>query len=170
MPIDFSARPNVLPWPPLMFLLAFVAAIGLGLVVPLRLDLPGAARAIGRVLIVGGLVLYGWGVVTMIRAKTNMMPNRAADWLVDWGAFAVSRHPIYVGGAIAFLGLGVAANDGWVCLAALVVALAIDRFGMVREEAHLAARFGDAWTRYAAHTPRWLGRSSLERVRGRRKT
>jgi protein-S-isoprenylcysteine O-methyltransferase Ste14 len=166
MPIDFSARPNVLPWPPLMFLLAFIAAIGLGAIVPLRLDLPGAVRAIGVVLIVGGLALYGWGVVTMTRAKTNMMPNRAADRLVNWGAFAVSRHPIYVGGAIAFLGLGVAANHGWICLAALVVALAIDRFGMAREEAHLAARFGDDWTRYAVRTPRWLGPGSLRLVRG----
>ena len=170
MPIDFNARPNVLPWPPLAFLVAFILAIGLGVVVPLRLDLPGVVRAIGVVLVVGGLALYGWGAATMIRAKTNMMPNRAADRLVDWGAFAVSRHPIYVGGAIAFLGLGFAANDGWICLAALVVALAIDRFGMAREEAHLAARFVDAWTRYAARTPRWLGRGSLELLRGRSKT
>jgi protein-S-isoprenylcysteine O-methyltransferase Ste14 len=144
-----------------VFLLAFIAAVGLGLVVPLRLDLPVVVRVIGVVLIVGGLTLYAWGAATMIRAKTNLMPNRAADRLVDWGAFALSRHPIYVGGAIAFLGLGVAANHGWICLAALVVALAIDRFGMAREEAHLAARFGDAWTRYAARTPRWLGRGSL---------
>ena len=170
MPIDFDARPNVLPWPPLMFLLAFIAAIALGAIVPLRLDLPNVGRAIGVALIVGGLALYGWGAATMIRAKTNMMPNRAAGQLVDWGAFAVSRHPIYVGGAIAFLGLGVAANHGWICLAALAVALAIDRFGMAREEAHLAARFGDAWTLYAAHTPRWLGTGSLIIVRGRRKT
>jgi protein-S-isoprenylcysteine O-methyltransferase Ste14 len=104
----------------------------------------------------------------MGRAKTNMMPNRAADRLVDWGAFVVSRHPIYVGGAIAFVGLGVAANRGWICLAALVVALAIDRLGMEREEAHLAARFGAEWTRYAARTPRWLGLGSLYAVRGGR--
>ena len=170
MPIDFNARPNVLPWPPLMFLLGFVAAIALGAIVPLRLDLPGVVRAIGVVLIVGGLALYGWGVVTMRRAKTNMMPNRAASQLVDWGAFAVSRHPIYVGGAIAFLGLGVAANRGWICLAALVVALAIDRFGMAREEAHMAARFGAEWPRYAARTPRWLGPGSLGLARGRGET
>jgi protein-S-isoprenylcysteine O-methyltransferase Ste14 len=170
MPIDFSARPNVLPWPPLMFLLAFIVAIALDFIAPLRLDLPGVVRAIGAVLIVGGLALYVWGVVTMSRAKTNMMPNRAASQLVDWGALAVSRHPIYVGGAIAFIGLGVAANHGWICLAALVVALAIDRFGMAREDAHMAARFGDTWTRYAARTPRWLGPGSLSLLRGRSKT
>ncbi len=170
MPIDFNARPNVLPWPPLMFLIAFIAAIALGAVVPLHLNLPGAVRAIGVVLIVGGLALYGWGVATMMRAKTNILPNRAASQLVDWGALAVSRHPIYVGGAIAFLGLGVAANRGWICLAALVVALAIDRFGMAREDAHMAARFGDAWTRYAARTPRWLGPGSLRFIRRRNET
>jgi protein-S-isoprenylcysteine O-methyltransferase Ste14 len=167
MPIDFSAKPNVLPWPPLMALIAFVAAIALDFIIPLHLDLPSAVRAIGAVLIVGGLALYGWGVATMTRAKTNMLPNRAAGRLVDWGALAVSRHPIYVGGAIAFLGLGVAANHGWICVAALAFALAIDRFGMAREEAHMAARFGAEWTRYAARTPRWLGRGSLRVIRGR---
>ncbi len=170
MPIDFSARPNVLPWPPLTFLIAFIVAIALGLVAPLRLDLPGVVRAIGVVLIVGGLALYVWGVATMSRAKTNMMPNRAAGQLVDWGAFAVSRHPIYVGGAIALLGLGVALSHAWICLAAFAVAAAIERLGIEREEAHLAARFGDAWTRYAARTPRWLGSGSLGFARRRGET
>jgi protein-S-isoprenylcysteine O-methyltransferase Ste14 len=168
MPIDFAARPNVWPWAPLMFLVAFVAAIALGAVVPLPLDLPGLARAIGVVLIVAGVALYGWGVVAMVRAKTNLLPTRAADRLVDWGPFAISRHPIYVGGAVAFLGLGVAASHAWLCLAALVVIGALERFAIAREEAHLAARFGDAWTRYAARTPRWLGPDSLRFIRDRR--
>jgi protein-S-isoprenylcysteine O-methyltransferase Ste14 len=170
MPIDFSARPNALPWPPLMFLLAFIAAIALGFIVPLRLDLPGVARAIGVVLIVCCLALYAWGAETMRRAKTNLLPHCAAGRLVDWGAFAVSRHPIYVGATIAFFGLGVAANHAWICLAALVLALAIDRIGMAREDAHMAARFGAEWARYASRTPRWLGPSSLNVLRGRRET
>jgi protein-S-isoprenylcysteine O-methyltransferase Ste14 len=170
MPIDFNARPNVLPWPPLTFLIAFILAIALGFIAPLRFDLPGVVRAIGVVLIVGGLALYVWGVATMVRAKTNMMPNRAASQLVDWGAFAVSRHPIYVGGAIAFLGLGVAVSDAWICLAAFAVAAAIERLGIGREETHLAARFGAEWARYAARTPRWLGPGSLGAMGGRRET
>jgi protein-S-isoprenylcysteine O-methyltransferase Ste14 len=161
MPIDFAVRPNAWPWPPLAFLVAFVVAIALGAVVPLPLDLPGFVRAIGVVLIVAGLALYGWGVAAMVRAKTNLLPTRAADRLVDWGPFAISRHPIYVGGAIAFLGLGVAGSDAWICLAAFAVAAAIEWLGIEREEAHLAARFGDEWTRYAARTPRWLGPGSL---------
>ena len=102
-----------------------------------------------------------WGAVTMRRAKTNMAAEPRRRPARRLGAFAISRHPIYVGGAIAFLGLGVAASHAWICLAALVVARAIERFGIAREEAHLAARFGDAWTRYAARTPRWLGPGSL---------
>jgi protein-S-isoprenylcysteine O-methyltransferase Ste14 len=170
MPIDFAVRPNAWPWPPLMFLIAFIVAIALGAFVPLPLHLPGFVRAIGMILIAAGLVLYGWGVAAMVRAKTNLLPTRAADRLVDWGPFAISRHPIYVGGAIAFLGLGVAASRAWICLAALVVIVALERFAIAREEAHLATRFGDAWARYATRTPRWLGRDSLGVIRGRRKT
>jgi len=32
----------------------------------------------------------------------------------------------------------------------------VSRLAIRREEAHLAARFGEAWTAYAKRTPRWL--------------
>jgi protein-S-isoprenylcysteine O-methyltransferase Ste14 len=34
--------------------------------------------------------------------------------------------------------------------------LLTQRLAIVREEAHLAALFGDAWTAYAARVRRWL--------------
>jgi len=168
MPIDFAVRPNAWPWPPLLFAIALIAALALAAVAPLPLDLPAPMRAIGAIAAVAGFVLWFWGAVTMRRARVNMAPNRAASQLVESGPFALSRHPIYVGGAIGFFGLGVALSHAWICLAALAAAGAIERFGIAREETHLAARFGDAWTRYAARTPRWLRRDSLRFGRRRR--
>jgi len=164
MPIDIAVRPNALPWPPLLFAIALIAAIGLAFVAPLPLHLPVWLRAVGALVAVAGVALWFCGAVTMRRAGANMNPAGAANRLVDSGAFAISRHPLYVGGAVAFFGVGVALSQAWVCIAALAAAAAVDRFGMAREEAHLAARFGDQWTRYAALTPRWIGPGSL-RVR-----
>jgi len=161
MPIDFATRPNAWPWPPLAFLLALIAALALAAIAPLPIHLPAFVRAIGAVLAAGGVALWAWGVAAMRVAAVNMSPTRAASRLIERGPFAVSRHPIYVGGAIAFFGLGVALSHSWICLAALAVAIGLDRFGLAREEAHLAARFGDQWARYAARTPRWIGPGSL---------
>jgi protein-S-isoprenylcysteine O-methyltransferase Ste14 len=165
MPIDFAARPNDWPWPPLLFAIALVAALALAAVAPLPLELPAPVRAIGAIVALAGFALWLWGAVTMRRARVNMAPTRAAGALLESGPFAVSRHPLYVGGAIGFFGLGVALSHAWICLAALVAAGAIERFGVAREEAHLAARFGERWTRYASRTPRWLGPGSLRAAR-----
>lgn len=168
MPIDFLSRPNAMPWPPLVFVIALLVALALAALAPLPMSLPLFVRAVGALLAIGGFALWLWGAATMRRAGVNMAPHRAADRLVDCGAFSVSRHPIYVGGAIGFLGLGIALSHAWICLAAVAAAIAVDRFGVEREEAHLAARFGERWAEYAAQTPRWLGLGSLAAVRDRR--
>ena len=168
MPIDFAARPNVLPWPPLLFVIALIVAIALAVVAPLPLHLPLWLRVVGALAAVAGVALWFCGAVAMRRAGANMNPAGAANRLIDSGPFAISRHPIYVGGAIAFFGVGVALSQAWLCVAALIAAAAVDRYAMAREEAHLAARFGADWTRYAARAPRWLGIAWLRRGRSRR--
>ena len=161
MPIDITARPNALPWPPLLFAIALIAAIALAFVAPLPLHLPLWLRAVGALVALAGVALWFCGAIAMRHAGANMNPAGAASQLIASGPFAISRHPIYVGGAIAFFGIGVALSQVWLCIAALVAAAAVDRFGMAREEAHMAAHFGDQWARYIAATPRWIGPGSL---------
>jgi protein-S-isoprenylcysteine O-methyltransferase Ste14 len=75
---------------------------------------------------------------------------------VTWGPFRFSRNPIYLGNTLLLIGIGIAGGNYWFVLGALVSALLVDRLAIRREEQHLAARFGEAWTNYAQSTPRWL--------------
>jgi protein-S-isoprenylcysteine O-methyltransferase Ste14 len=156
MTTDRTDRPNKLPWPPLLLAFTAAAAILLGGAFPLpSFDIVGLTF-LGVLIVALGFGLDGWAIVTMRGANTNIMPNRAADLLVTWGPFRFSRNPIYLGNTLLLIGIGIAGGNYWFVLGALVSALLVDRLAIRREEQHLAARFGEAWTNYAQSTPRWL--------------
>ena len=123
---------------------------------PLRL----AGVVVGIVLITGGSVLAFRGVVDLGGALTPLPRPRDGAELVETGAYAVVRHPIY-GGLIL-------AASGWAIVQASVVAIALAvvlaaffRVKSAREEAWLQQRFPD-YAAYRARTRRlipWPGRS-----------
>lgn len=148
--------PNRWPWPPLIMggavLVAFVAA---------RLWTPPlfpGAFAAGGLLVALALGLDLWAMLEMRRRRANILPHRAATALVSTGPFAWSRNPIYLANALLLLGLGGLFDNAWFFVVAPVAAFATDRLAIRREERHLAALFGAAWSDYAGRVPRWLGR------------
>jgi protein-S-isoprenylcysteine O-methyltransferase Ste14 len=157
MTFDSRERPSRIPWPPLIGAGALMAATACAFAFPVSLPFAPLARPLGSALIAAGVALVAWAVATLRRARTTTLPHRGADRLVASGPFAVSRNPIYLGVAIAFVGLGGAVDSPWFVVAAFIEAALIDVFGVRREEAHLASRFGEEWAAYAARVPRWLG-------------
>lgn len=153
---DRADRPNKLPWPPLLLAGTAAASILLGGAWPLPAFDNAGVAVIGVVLIILGVGLDLWAIVTMRGADTNILPHRAADLLVTWGPFRFTRHPIYLGNTVLLFGIGLAVANSWFVIGSAVSALLVDRLAMRREEQHLAARFGEAWTAYAQKTPRWL--------------
>jgi protein-S-isoprenylcysteine O-methyltransferase Ste14 len=153
------AAPNRIPWPPILFGAAAIAAVGLGMMVsrPEWLRAP-AWTALGWLVLLAGLALDIAAMVTMSRQRANILPHRAATALVTSGPFAWSRNPIYLGNTIAMTGAALAFANPWFLPAALLAAVAVTRLAILREEAHLAARFGAAWDAYREQTPRWVGR------------
>lgn len=156
MKFDTANRPNVVPWPPIIAAAAILAAFLLGRLVPVAFARDPAIRLAGAGILVASLVLDLWAMATLRRAKTNILPNRAADQLVTSGPFRLTRNPIYLGNTVAMLGLSLWFDNAWFLLLGLLAAIAVDRLAIRREEAHLAARFADAWLAYSARTPRWL--------------
>jgi protein-S-isoprenylcysteine O-methyltransferase Ste14 len=145
--------PNTLPWPPIIYATVVVVALVCQAVVPVTLA--AAVTWPGFALLCGGLALDVWAMWTMYRARTNILPHRAAGTLVTHGPFAWTRNPIYVGNTVAVAGLGMALQNGWLLVAAVAAALFTHKLAVVREEAHLRAKFGSAWDDYASRVRRW---------------
>ncbi|MET0551744.1 MAG: isoprenylcysteine carboxylmethyltransferase family protein, partial [Vicinamibacteria bacterium] len=117
-----------------------------------------ARLSIGSALALAGLGLCGAGVASFRRARTTVDPRvpDAASALVDTGVYAFTRNPMYLGFAIVLAGWAVVlANAASLALLPLFV-LYLNRYQIGPEEQALAARFGPAFTSYAARVGRWL--------------
>jgi protein-S-isoprenylcysteine O-methyltransferase Ste14 len=159
MPQDYGAKPNDIPWPPLIYTAALLLAWVLE-----RYDawkwldssLAVVPIALGVALFSIGIAIDLWSIFTLRKAGTTMMPNAGAKALVTSGPFRFSRNPIYLGNTIALAGFAIAVRWGWLLLLIPVTVTAVTWLAVSREEQHLERRFGEEWRAYAKKVRRWV--------------
>jgi protein-S-isoprenylcysteine O-methyltransferase Ste14 len=138
----------------------YLAAFGCGLLVELAAPspgLPGWLRIGGAV--AGILLLLFLDTRAMLRFQrhgTPVNPARAAEALVTDGPYRFTRNPMYLGMGCAYAGAALAAEALWSLALLPLVLLIVDRVIIPREEAHLAAMFGEEYERYRGRVRRWL--------------
>jgi protein-S-isoprenylcysteine O-methyltransferase Ste14 len=156
---DVQARPNRLPWPPLIYLAAITTSIVLHILYPLPFIGPPLADllfAAGWLLIVAFVVIEVSAIRTLRKAKTTVMPNRGTEHLVTGGPFSFSRNPIYLGNTILMFGIGLVTQIVWFFLLGIVAAFVTQKLAIEREERHLEVRFGKKYRDYAKRVRRWI--------------
>ena len=116
---------------------------------------PGAAVfAVGLVILVAGLVLRGWSIMTLGNYFTGRVMVSADQPVITAGPYRVLRHPSYTGFLLACAGVGLAAAN-WVALAVMVgLPLAAFFWRIHAEETALLAALGDRCRAYAAQHKR----------------
>lgn len=151
-------RPSKFPWPPLLFAGAIGFALAMGRLRPLPWpgldDLP--ARVIGYGIGLGGIALSAWALLTLARARTNILPHRAAGRLITDGPYRIWRHPIYMSESMMLLGAAQVSGNIWFAIAALLFTVLILGLAVLPEERHLEARFGAEFEAYRERTRRWF--------------
>ncbi|MFT3953061.1 MAG: isoprenylcysteine carboxylmethyltransferase family protein [Piscinibacter sp.] len=153
----FLDRPNRLPLPPIIFVACLLGAYGLDQLMPLPALLPPTwMRLKGALMIGAGLALVSASAAALARGRTTILPHRGATRLVTEGPFSLSRNPIYLANALIMAGFGGLSGSHWYDVAAITCLVLDDRLAVRREEAHLAARFGEDWRAYAARVRRWI--------------
>ena len=126
-------------------------------VVPAAAIRPGAAAfAIGMVILVAGLVLRGWSIMTLGEYFTGTVLVSADQPVVTAGPYGVLRHPSYLGAILAFVGVGLTAAN-WASLAGMaLLPLAAILWRIHAEERALLAALGDRYRAYAAQHKRLI--------------
>ncbi|HMS01972.1 MAG TPA: isoprenylcysteine carboxylmethyltransferase family protein [Gemmatimonadaceae bacterium] len=105
--------------------------------------------AIGELIRLAGVAAAG----TVTRRR-----SREVQRLVDYGAFAWCRNPLYVGNWCIWLGFVVISGVLWFLPVAMLL-FAVEYHYIVRyEEGVLESIFGQTYLDYKARTPRWLPR------------
>jgi protein-S-isoprenylcysteine O-methyltransferase Ste14 len=158
------ARPDGLPatWGRVAIGIAAWAALLLPILAPstvgwISVPLPAGLRLIGLGLLGGaGLVLW-WTLASIGDSISPSTSTRAGARLVTEGPYRFVRHPLYTGGFLATLGIGLA-NQSIPLLAALPILLWWLPRRVHGEEQNLTASYGEAYRAYQARTGRFLPR------------
>ncbi len=154
---DEAKRPRTLIPPPAPYAAALFGGWWLDrYVLPLPLDDGLASRPLGWVGLAVGLALLGWTLWTFHRHHTTVNPYASATTLCTGGPFRFSRNPIYLGDWFLLIGISLLMNTLWPVIFAPLIWIML-RFGVIRyEEAHLEAKFGDAYRDYKTRVRRWI--------------
>jgi protein-S-isoprenylcysteine O-methyltransferase Ste14 len=157
---DPADRPNTIYWPPISYLAALVLPWVLQQLIPLPvIELEGFAEdamvGVGLALLAAGLTVDWLALRSFRGVGTPFDPTARAEKLVTFGLYNRSRNPMYLGAMIAFAGLALASGNLWRYAALPPLFWVLHNLAILREEAHLEARFGAAWRDYMARTKRW---------------
>jgi len=113
-------------------------------------------EVLGTILLVIGLFMMFWGLLTFAQAKTAILPMKPASRVVDHGPYALSRNPMYTGMALAYLGGAVAMNSLWALVMFPFVIVMLIRLVIEREENYLSSAFGEDYDSYRRRVRRWI--------------
>lgn len=152
-------RPNTIPWPPIIYLIATAVGVMAQRIAPVPWvegSFAGALQILGAALAIAAIALDITTFGTFRKHKTTVMPNKAATNLITSGPFAWSRNPIYVGNTVLVFAAGLYFGSAWLVVLAFVAAWVTQKLAIEREEQHLRAKFGAAWESYAKRVRRWL--------------
>jgi protein-S-isoprenylcysteine O-methyltransferase Ste14 len=149
---------GVIAPPPLIFLGFLLAGLGLGAL----LGMPGTGLAPTYRLVVAIVSLaMGAGLILGATLRFRSAKTAARPWvpttaIVTDGVYGFTRNPMYLAMALIFAAAAFAA-DSLIALVALIPALLVIEFGVIRrEERYLEAKFGDEYRRYKAAVRRWI--------------
>ena len=121
--------------------------------------LPGVPRrdslvVLSDLMLATGLIYTVWSL-GYLRRSFSILPQ--ARRLVTGGPYALSRHPLYLGEAVAGIGLTLP-TVGWAGAVLLALFLLAQVVRIRAEEAVLSRQFPEEYAAYSARVPRYLPR------------
>ena len=102
-----------------------------------------------------GLVVFLLGLVATAAATINFA-TAPIDEPVTKGVYRYSRHPIYAGLVLIYLGVGIA-SASWIFLLVTIIWAVLLAISAKDEERDCVERYGPAYREYMSRTPRWFG-------------
>ncbi len=120
---------------------------------------------------IAGLALVGlgeWIRLAGISAAGTVTRRRSRDVqrFVDYGAFAWTRNPLYVGNFFAWIGFALLSGVLWLVPVAAALFAIEYTFIVAYEEGVLESIFGEQYLDYKRRTPRWIPRPPEQRKPG----
>ncbi|HEU0035207.1 MAG TPA: isoprenylcysteine carboxylmethyltransferase family protein [Kofleriaceae bacterium] len=143
-------------FPPVLPASGFLLGVLLGKLYPLAPPGPVWLRLVGAAIACAGAAGFAWMVITMKRARTPIHNRKTPTTLVETGPFRRTRNPMYLFGTVFYAGMTLVAWQLWSLALLPIVTLAMHYGVVLREEAYLDRKFGNAYRQFKQRVPRWL--------------
>lgn len=128
-----------------------------------HVSLPGFIRW-GAVAVAAATIPFTvWVFRSLGSNVSETILTKEGQQLVTWGPYRWIRHPLYSGAVLVLAALSAVAANWLMALLVLVVLTMLPRLAR-REEAHLLARFGSAYTEYMSRTGRFAPKLKAARL------
>ncbi|WP_115718341.1 methyltransferase family protein [Gallaecimonas mangrovi] len=134
-----------------------VVLLVIGFLLGLTLDklYPTPLKPLSWLLVVLGLAIALWALVTLLLAKTPLFGCKEATKLVTKGPYRFSRNPMYLGFALFYLGLALWLSSPFAIVMLPVSLYCLWLFVIRKEEKHLKEQFKADYQNYCAKVRRW---------------
>jgi protein-S-isoprenylcysteine O-methyltransferase Ste14 len=137
-----------------LLLLLAIAATAIAFPSPVGSSIEQMARVLGLVVLIGGLIVFALGIITLGRSLSPLPAPLPSAELVERGIYRFIRHPIYTGLILAGLGGSIYAVSPLALLLTGALAVVLDLKSR-REEIWLRERFA-GYAAYVARTRRFI--------------
>jgi len=154
-----EARDGAKVWiqPPALFLIAVLLGVGLDWAWELGFARDSSLRvAPGVAVICGGVAILISAFAVFRRIGQHPDPRKPTPSISRDGPYRFTRNPMYVGGSLSVLGIGIAFGNAWILLLLVPMVLIIHYGAILPEERYLEQKFGEEYTRFKASVRRWI--------------
>ncbi|MBN2396465.1 MAG: isoprenylcysteine carboxylmethyltransferase family protein [Candidatus Atribacteria bacterium] len=110
---------------------------------------------LGTAWLYAGLPIFALSVL-IYTTTIIIIAGTPGDRPVTGGVYRITRHPIYLGGFLMYLGTGIACAS-WVVLLCALLWITFFIVVVPTEEHFLIDQYGDVYREYMKRTPRWMG-------------
>ena len=149
-------RPLMRIPPPVMFVVTFFAGVGLQHLARLAFRPAPFLALLGYGLAGAAALLALSSVGIFLAARTTIVPFSAASKLVTWGPYRLTRNPMYVSLALAYLGAAMILTQVVALILLPLPIILVHIIVIPFEEGRMRELFGAAYDHYCAEVRRWL--------------
>lgn len=154
-PQDLERMKSRMP-PPLPCLFAVLAGVGLDHWLPWSIGPRPFTLTAGAAALLAMAVLGTATFRAFQRHATPLDPSYETVAIIETGPFRYSRNPAYIGFILLQAAIACFLDNAWILVFIIPAVVAIQQLVVLREEAYLAAKFGDVYLRYKARVRRWI--------------
>ena len=152
----YNDNPEVITFPTAIFGTFFIIGIITDQALYHSLVFDGFRHQFGWIMILIGLVLYGWASKQFFKATTHIRVRKPAVTIVTKGPYKFSRNPMYIAATMVYAGLSLTFGK-LITLVFLIPCLVVLHYGViVREEEYLKGKFGEKYLKYQSKVRRWI--------------